>query len=509
MSAVRQKSYSRPIGVAEHLLEGAIDSAAVLQRHVLLIGDEFTLSTNNGRNCLVDAFMLLSRFVGRLTVVIPTRLDGIYSQIEQLRVRSYFSASVTILQESQSPPFEIFDAILNIGSNVHSELPWTSINSNGWLARVSSGSTELPSNCGQDNAIGALMAASLGATEVFKRIFSIPCDVAPMMDFYELSLFEMTTAPSGPGPVLPAEMIFPDSILVGGGAIGNGIALLFSQLPIVGRLHIIDKQDYAEENFGTCVLMEADGWLGISKAERLAMWLNQDSALRTSGTRDFIDKTIDSGALDDLNIGLVLTALDDVDARRESQRLWPPIIVDGGINEIGAAVIQHRLNHPSSACLQCWFEKPKVDERIEQSQWTGLQIDRLGDLDRTLTEDDISNAAAEKQGWLRQCKSSGKKLCSIITEAQLQSRLGIEVEDGFRPSVPFVATAAAALVLSETIKACKFPDAPFGSLFQLANLFIGPDALIVANRQPSPSCACVTHRDIIKRLHARRSRNFA
>jgi hypothetical protein len=46
---------------------------------------------------------------------------------------------------------------------------------------------------------------------------------------------------------------------------------------------------------------------------------------------------------------LILNGLDDVNARRATQRLWPSVIVDGGINEVGAAVVQHRLDRPESA----------------------------------------------------------------------------------------------------------------------------------------------------------------
>ena len=39
-----------------------------------------------------------------------------------------------------------FDAILSVGTAVNPSLPWTTINSNGWLARVSSGTRDLPAD---------------------------------------------------------------------------------------------------------------------------------------------------------------------------------------------------------------------------------------------------------------------------------------------------------------------------------------------------------------------------
>lgn len=64
-------------------------------------------------------------------------------------------------------------AILNVGTGVRPHLPWTAINSNGWVARVSSGPTALPADTDQSNPLAALMAASFGVTEVFKRVFGI------------------------------------------------------------------------------------------------------------------------------------------------------------------------------------------------------------------------------------------------------------------------------------------------------------------------------------------------
>lgn len=324
----------------------------------------------------------------------------------------------------------------------------------------------------------------------------------------QFSLFDQTATPAWIGPPLPLQIQLPDTLLIGGGAIGNGIALALSRLPLRGRIHIIDKQDYADENYGTCILIEATDWIGQAKAERLATWLNQNSSLTVSGKKELIESAKSDLSASGLAIDLILNGLDNVDARRSAQDLWPTNIIDGGINELGAAVVQYRLGQEHQACIKCWFEPPPVSEKVLQSQLTGLGMESLTDISRPLTEEDIAKADETKREWLRMRKNEGKTLCSIISEAVLAARLGINVNDGFRPSAPFVATTAAAMVVAEAVKGLAFPGTQMVSQFQIANLFLGPEeSAIKLSRSPSPTCQCVLHRKTIERIAAKRRKS--
>jgi hypothetical protein len=294
-------------------------------------------------------------------------------------------------------------------------------------------------------------------------------------------------------------------LLVGAGAIGNGIALLLSQLPTRGRVHIVDKQDYGDENLGTSILLEREGWLGQPKATRLATWLHENSNLKVTGEKALIESAKSGLEVSGLAVDLILNGLDDVEARRDVQGLWPAVIIDGGINEVGAAVVQHRLDQKQLACLKCWFEPQKVDERLLLRRLTGLNISSKTDMGRLLTEEDIAQAPEDKRDSLRARKKEGKTLCSIFSEAALAAKLGVEVQEGFRPSAPFVATAASAMVVAEAVKALAFPETPVVSMFQIASLFLGPEeSLIKLDRLPSASCQCVVHREKIDQLRAKR-----
>lgn len=501
------KATSRPLGVAQKLVNHPIDETEIYSKVVVLTGEQEVLATQNGRWCFLDSLALLSRIVGNLTVILPAGTTQLEAEVDEFCARAWSRGSLRVVRDGDPISLESSDAILCVGTQARPSMPWTVVNSNGWVARVSSGALPLPSDIDQPNALGALMAASLGVTEVFKHVFGVPNDVAPLLEKTEFSLFEQTTTPTWIGPPLPNEIRAPDTLLVGAGAIGNGIALLYSQLPFRGRLHVVDKQDYADENLGTCILLELDGWFGQPKATRLATWLRENSNLEVTGEKNLIETAKSGPEVSGLAIDLVLNGLDDVEARREAQGLWPAVIIDGGINEIGAAVVQHRLDQKQLACLYCWFEPQKIDARLLQSQLTGLNVASLNDTSRLLTEEDIAQAAEDKRDSLRKHRREGKTLCSIISEAVLDSKLGVKVQEGFKPSVPFVATAAAAMVMAEAVKALEFPETPVASMFQIASLFLGPEVSAQKlYRPPSTSCNCVVHRKMIDQLYAKRKK---
>ena len=497
---------SRPLGVARGLGGTLLDAATIYSRPVILTGDRDALDTDNGRWCLLNSLRLLARIVGPLTVLLPAGLEALETETRRLASGVWKKGTVTVATEGMPVAMETAVAILNVGVRVEPGLPWTTINSNGWVARVSSGPNSLPSDTDQRNPLAAMMAASFGVTEVFKRVYGIPHELAPLLDATQFSLFELSTSPTGLGPPLPAKFSLPDAVMVGAGAIGNGIALLLSQLEACGRIHIIDKQVYGRENLGTCTVLDDESWLGAPKAASLASWLNRPDALVCTGEQAFVADARSGEVVRAMSVELVLNGLDDIGARHDAQLLWPSVLVDGGINAVGAAVRTHRLDRPNGACMRCSFQLPRVDERESQVMVTGLSMQSLGsDLNRSLTEQDVLEADESKRAWLGEQMAKGKTICATISEAQSHA-LGLELEEGFSPSVPFVATASAALVVAQALKALLYPDAEVTQRFQMESIFFGPDASVGVLTRADPRCECVTHRVIIERVAATRKR---
>jgi hypothetical protein len=499
------KASSRPNGVAEILIGHPVNRDEVLRRRVVLTCDLDALRTQNGRWCFLDCLRLLPRLVGHLTVILPDDLGSFEQEVHSIAKSVWRVGTLEVVRREADAGLHDASAILSVGFYSDPNLPWTTINSNGWVARVASSGKTLPKDMGQSNPIAALMAASLGVTETFKRVYGAPPEIVPPIRLVEFSLYECAVSPSTVGPELPNGIILPDTLLIGAGAIGNGVALLLSQLDLKGRLHVIDKQAFGDENFGTCTLLDNANWIDSSKAECIASWLELQSDLHVSGEQEFVANARYGTIVKSMAVGLVLNGLDDVQARHDTQLLWPTILVDGGINAIGAGVLTHRLDHPEGACLRCTFSLPSTDEKELQSRVTGLsRTSLMTDLGRPLTSTDVERADERRRPWLAAKLAEGKTICATITEAQSEVQLGLEFEQGFRPSAPFVATASAALMVAEALKALLYPEAEFNQSFQIANLFLGPTSSMASLRRANQSCACVTEREIIGKLDAMR-----
>lgn len=138
MSADFRLALSRPLGVARELQGVFIDEAAVLSRVVVLTGERETLATRNGAWCLLTAMRLLSRIVGRLCIVLPDGTGRLEQEVRDLAGALWSVGTVEVLTELDAPSTTPAHAVLNVGVVVPDDTRWTTINSNGWLARVSS-----------------------------------------------------------------------------------------------------------------------------------------------------------------------------------------------------------------------------------------------------------------------------------------------------------------------------------------------------------------------------------
>ena len=498
---------SRPMGVAHELGAEELDATSVFSKTVVLTGERDVLARPNGRWCFINCLRLLSRVVGNLQVVIPDNVPELKADLDALLPTIWTQGKVQQLSTDLCG-WGSAAAVLNVGTQVRSDLRWTSILANGWIARCTSGSTSLPSGCEQDNPLSCMFAASLGVTEIFKRVYGVPNENAPPMEDAAFSLFELSSNFSGLGPQLPPSIGIPRTLVLGAGAIGNGIVLLSSQLPLTGKMLVMDKQNFGDENYGTCVLLDSVAWLGQPKAVQLGSWLKERSGLNVSGFKSTIEDALGNNSLDFKDIDLVINGLDDIDARKAVQMLWPNLMVDGAINSAGAAVITHSMRHREFACLRCAFDSPKTDHITVQSETTGLaQASLRGDQNRQISDADIAAALEAARPWLREQQRLGRTICSTMQAAQAEG-LGLKLADGFMPSVPFVATASAALVMAQVVRNTLWPNEKFVHTFQLASLFVGLQTQVRVKRPASLECECTRHGRVIDRLLlARQSAN--
>lgn len=467
-----------------------------MKRSVLLTGEAKALLTENGAEIIRCALQLLMRICPTVKIALPPLTGALATDLAADGAR--FTWDKPPIFVSGTADFSGYDAILSIGGSVLPDLPWTAISSSGWLVRVSSTATGVSDDCTRYNPIGALAAASLGVCEVFKRFIDLDPELGDYLDGLEFSLWDYCID-GDLGPDLPNEL--PCKLVVNGaGAIGSALVHGLARLPLVGNVVIVDRQRYAEENWGTCLDLEP-AQMGEPKADIAAM------RLRHGPTVDAFESTI--AKVRDEKLGkeaswptVVLNGLDDVDARHDSQRFWPAAIIDGALDSDLQVRVSAHVWESEVACLICTYQHPAgEDPKILAERHTGLSPDSLAVWDRLLTDDDIARAAPEKQETLRLHK--GKRICSIVPEMIAQALSSGKTEPGFAPSVPFAASFSASLELTEFVRYTTTGTVGIQPLFQMS-LLVGPFTAQRLNDVRHDGCECRTQGQFIKQWRERR-----
>jgi hypothetical protein len=470
-----------------------VDVEHFFDKPVLLTGDPEYLKTENGRWALLDSARLLIRMTKRLTIALPYE-DGLAGEVSVLARTLTKHQAIVVTDPIQ---YDQFKAILSVGASAKSVLPWTAINSNGWSARVSSGGTELPTDSSQPNPIGALTAACFGVSEIFKRLIRLKPERGAMLDGFSYSLYSYAEN-SDPGPAIKNNTI-PHLMLLGGGAIGNGVCQLLLRLPLSGRLSIVDNQRFSDENLGTCLLLTTDD-LGEEKATALAARFTGELVAKgysediSSFMRNRLGKELDYPAI-------ILSAVDNIDARHQVQTIWPDLIIDGAIGTLACEATLHPWGDNLS-CLICDFAKPAASATAIQSQITGLCETRLTNLMDFITDDDVRNAPPEKRELLK--SYVGKQICSLLSGAEVEAISQETDKSNFQPSVPFVACLSACMMVTELVRRLEGSPAELETGYQFDAL-VGPQNGIRKAHFRKPDCVCVERRSLIEQMRARRS----
>jgi hypothetical protein len=105
----------------------------------------------------------------------------------------------------------------------------------------------------------------------------------------------------------------------------------------------------------------------------------------------------------------------------------------------------------------------------------------------------------------RELFSKRGAICAHLDSDSSREALGIELEEGFRPSVPFVASASAALVVAQALKSVVWPEERLSYQLQLESLFLGFTTAQRLRRAPKAGCECTELRGVIAKLVAERA----
>ena len=486
---------SRPVATAQALGDLAPDARRFVNKRVMLTGEVAVLEMRNGRECFLSALRLLVRVCPNVTVALPVSCTSLAAESQAIAQHIAFGSPVKFL--AADGDYSNYDSVLSVGRIARADLPWTVINSHGWLARVSSTGENLVGDCDNWNPVGALAAASLGVSEVFKRLIRLKERRGPLLPVTVFSLWTYSTGGIDPGPPLPT-CIGVELALFGAGAIGNGIIHLLRQLPLAGRIDIVDRQCFGPENLGTCFLI---GPMDVEQAMAKALFAEAVLAghVAVKGYAETISQYAKRlGTLPYPHI--VVNALDNIDARHEAQGIWPDIAIDGAIGQFECQVSSHPWG-PDIACLRCLFRHPPASADAIAARATGLSHRRIHEPDSLVTAEDIESSPPERRQFLRE--QLGRPICSVIREAVAKQISDDSLPEHFEPSVPFVATMSAAMVVTELIRFTSGMPSVLEPRFQF-DLLVGPAFGQRFDQRRRNDCICTTRAANINRFRQSR-----
>jgi len=439
------------------------------------------------------------RICSNVSVFLPTGCEELRTECHAVAARIAFQTPVQILSDALG--LDRYEAILSVGTHARSDLPWTVINSNGWMARVSSGATDLAGECTQANPVAALAAAGLGVAEAFKRLIRLNEARGHLVDGLSFSLYSYRSDEGDPGRLLPDRLLI-DLLMVGAGAIGNAIAYLLGRLPLAGRLTIVDGQKFGPENLGTCLLVGPSD-IGRDKAIFAADFLRPQ--LDVKGFPEEFASFVERIGARNVWRPVVLNALDNINARHAVQALWPDLIFDGAIGDFGCQVSRHPWGE-DTACLLCLFRHPSGESaELVASRATGLRISRVPRATEVVTEEDVREAPSDKKEWLR--TRLRRSICSVIQEAMVQQISDEAQRADFQPSVPFVACLSASMVVAELVKSLAGWPTPIEPRFQF-DVLRGPAFGQLLPQGRRKDCLCTTRAKNIERVRLTRRAAF-
>jgi molybdopterin/thiamine biosynthesis adenylyltransferase len=477
--------YSRPLRLAHHSTADAAGLESRLHETTIVVtcDDRSYLSTLSVLLCnlrrLPIVLYMASDSRDALTDVDFETLIGLAGEIDPER-------PLHIGEPQASPTLR-----LHVGPNSH--CADISAAPDGHGVRLRRRGRAYPSQVAAGTGLGSVLSAAALTAEAFKEIFGVRANRRRFKDSFDFNPVTLRAD----GPELPLRVV-EDLALIGCGAIGTAIGLIFRESGIEGSLTVVDPQVFEDPNVTTYSLgRRQDAIERVHKTQLLKRELPRMDIHPVRGTAQNYINLLDQGELPMTQT--VLGAVDSVDARHQISKVYAPLTLDGSTGGVTGTTVGLVEATRSGPCLRCYFPKlpPATTSSAEQllSDQSGLDIRLLADGDHVLSADDLKHLPAQSVRLL--APHIGKPICGLA------STLGLTgVEDSYRPSAAFVSQQAAALAVGALIArtngmASRLRDLEYDALF-------GPDNSMIDYRRPDASCSCQTDSAIIERVLDRR-----
>lgn len=472
---------------------------------VLVTGDEGWLTTPAGRLTALTAVNLIARFCPKIDI----EFGGATSLQQEILdlARRIDRRTVADFRAGSEVAGADYAAVLYLGRPVRLTSNMTSVVGEGWLAAVSSdGPAPQPPAAGY-NPFGPILAACLGAAEVFKRLLHAdPNKVAffepSAFSAYSYQVWSAAEMPE-PGPALPEVIDLPVTLLAGAGAVGNAFAYALREVQgLRGRLAVVDKEIVEDEtNLNRYSLAFHDDACGPVRTRKVDLVNRafQAAGIRCTPHREEIDAylaRIHDGA--EPWPGAVISAVDNNEIRPSLQRLLPDILIEGATSDSLFQVSRH-VYEAGLACLMCIHtangvastERPYAELIADRSGLSQTRVRAaLGDAELVVTEADVMGAPKEKRSFLRE--QLGQRICSVLSEL---AKLSTEPENVPQAAtVSFVSMAAGTLAAAELVKWAADLSSALETMYNM-DMFVSLENAMLLPWEKVTSCECHVRRE--------------
>jgi hypothetical protein len=456
---------------------------------------------------LVVAANLIARFCPKIDLLVDPSVEGLAEETLAL-LRLIDSGPHADFRAVATADAAAYAAMLAVGAPMTGAAVETVIDGAGWLAAISNEARVPTFSGGADgNAFGALMSSALGAAEVFKHLLQPLPDKAGPFGTATFSAYDYTVDTLDVGPALPESIVVPATLLGGVGAVGNAFLLALSNVPGVrGDLYPIDEEKVDDpSNLNRYSLAEerdAHPDHPTPKTE-LAVRLFRGTELRVHPLQKPLKAALKGIYAGDVpRPAIVLSAVDNNEARDLLQKLWPNLLLEGATDHTLSQVSRHEYGS-GLGCLLCIHSTPGADDDFSYvahaAKISGLPENVISASQRNaelvLTEANIVNVPESKRVLL--ADHLGKPICSVLTELE---RLSAKPREQLphQPTVSFVSMISGLLMAAELVKYLSGLSSMLETFFQLDSMFPLQNAFLQAVEKV-PTCYCVTRHDAIRR----------
>lgn len=461
--------------------------------------------TRGGQLMALAVLNNVSRFTRRIFLDFP----AVTKRINVPHSRSSdFSTSIAELATNIDPSIVLdrkvlgadrIDALVAIGSSrLNSDFNVT-INSKGWLAELSQDSA-LDYATRDSNPIGAFAASALAGAEIFKQILrklgSTNGAVEKKTQHVLFSALDYSVdSRNPPNPALPGAINIGETLLVGAGAVGGSLIFTLRYIEEArGYLTVVDHDKIDESNLNRYLIAGHDD-VGKSKVDVASGFTGSDVRIRPISAK-YEDYA--SGA-DSKTFDLVISTVDNNQAREEIQSDLPRVVIHGATHEQTFVVSRH--NFTQGACLGCLFFKQELSYPEQISAETGIPI---GEVERVLSSNGAFSADHART-IVREKGGDGKRLMSVIGlpfkevyAKEICGTFGIQIGgDSAAATSSFVSAMPGILLAGELVKerTKELQDYRLSNYFTMS--LFSPLAAQVMFRQKDPRCSCLCGEQIM------------